>query len=253
MKVASLIAAGVVALSAGTALADGMMSAPVNFAYQNREASWSGLFVSGSVGYGWANTDLDVSSTPVGGGVTQFYSGSGDNDGVQGVLGVGYDMSMGTDLIFGVFGDYAFGDLEDSFVDTGGVALRSTYDDTWAIGVRAGYVVNNDTMLYGTIGYTQTDFTITNSGGSLQENLNGFFIGAGVERRLCDWLFLKAEYRYANYEDSSDFETVTPSGTCAGGSCDIRTDIEHEMHTIRLGLAYKFGGRRDEAAAVPLK
>lgn len=255
MKVASLIAAGVLALSAGTALADGMMSAPVSMGYADREADWSGLFVSASIGYGWANTDLDVTSTPTGGGATVPFSGTGDNEGVIGAVGLGYDMSMGNDLIFGVFGDFTFGEIDDSFVDSGGIALRSSYDDVWSVGARAGYVVNRDTLLYGTIGYTNAEFTISNSEGRLQDDLDGYFVGAGLERKLCDNLFLKAEYRYANYDDTSAFETVTPAvppGSCGGASCDVRTNIEHDMHTVRVGLAYKFGGRR-ETAMVPLK
>jgi len=181
-----------------------------------------------------------------------LFNGSGSADDFLGAVAVGYDMSMGNDLIFGVFGDFTFGEMSDRFVDSGGIALRASYDDVWAVGGRAGYVVNKDTMLYGTIGYTQADFTISNAGGSIQDDLNGYFLGAGLERKLCDNLFLKAEYRYSHYEDTNDREIVVGGGGCGGASCDVATEIEHDMHTIRVGLAYKFGGRR-ETAMVPLK
>lgn len=246
MKVASLVAAGILALGAGAATADGIY-AP----YPQREADWTGLFVSASIGYGWADTALDVTSTPNGGGPTTFTNGDGEPEGFLGAVGAGYDLSIGNDLILGVFGDFTFGEMDDRFTTSGGVDIRSSYDDVWAIGGRIGYVVAKDTMLYGTIGYTQADFHASNTDGTLQDDLDGYFVGAGLDRKICDSLFLKAEYRYSDYDNTSTFET-TGGGAC-GGPCDVTTDWEHEIHTIRVGLAYKFGHRETVSTAAPLK
>lgn len=250
MKVASLVAAGLLVLGAGTASADGLRGA-MDTSYPPREADWVGFFGSASIGYGWANTDLDVTSTPTLGGGSTLFNGTGDNDGFLGAVGIGYDTSIGNDLILGVFGDFTFGEMDDRFTDNVGNELRSSYENVWAVGGRLGYVVNNDTLLYGTIGYTTADFRISNATGAIQDDIDGYFIGAGLERKLCDRLFLKAEYRYSDYDNTSNFETVTTGGGCGGGSCDVRTEIEHEIHSVRVGLAYKFGSRREEA--VPLK
>lgn len=243
--VARLLTAGLLACSAGIALADGIPTAANVAEAPIGGNDWRGFFVSASVGYGWSDSEheLDVS-----GAVTASDKESIDADGVFGAVGLGYDITLRDNIVLGVFGDYAFGDLDDKY-DLGGVPVKTSYEDIWAVGGRLGVIVHKDMLLYGTVGYTRADLTVKNPDGKASEDLDGFFVGAGLERLLCTNLYLKAEYRYSNYDDISSTETVTTGG--CGGGCVVKNDIDNDIHSVRVGLAYKFGGRREEAA--PLK
>lgn len=249
MKFSSLLAAGILAMGASTAFADGIPVAGGVDAPIVESTDWRGFFISGSIGYGWGNTDLDTTVDQNPGPVFQG-SGSGDNDGVIGAVGLGYDFPVGRGFVLGGFVDYTFGELDDRFTDDFGVNLKSSYDDVWAVGGRLGYVVHKDLLLYGTVGYTHAEFEIGNSGGKVSDDLDGYFVGVGLERKICDNIFLKGEYRYSDFDETSISGTSSSGGPC-GGSCIIDQDIDHEIHSIRVGVAYKFGSRREEPA--PLK
>jgi opacity protein-like surface antigen len=62
-------------------------------------------------------------------------------------------------------------------------------------------------------------------------------------------LYLKAEYRYSHFEDNDGVTDPALNGCGAGVGCDF--EQENETHSIRIGAAYKFGARQEEAA--PLK
>lgn len=241
----SLLTAGLLAIGAGAALADGIPTA-ANIYAPMEDNDWSGFFVSGSLGYGWSDSShfLDINGTSD--------RDSFEADGFQGTVGTGYDWTFGRGLLFGVFGDYTFGDLDDSTsLSVVPGTFENSYDNVFAIGVRAGYVIHKDLLLYGTVGYTSADFESKFNGAKLKDDLDGYFVGVGLERKIHDNFYLKAEYRFSDFSDTSGSETVTNINPPCGGVCDVRTEFEHEIHSVRVGLAYKFGDRREEA--VPLK
>ncbi len=84
--------------------------------------------------------------------------------------------------------------------------------------------------------------------GSASEDLDGFFVGAGLERLICNNLYLKGEYRYSHFED---IDGVTIPQARSAAALAATSKQENETHSIRLGVAYKFGARQEEA--VPLK
>lgn len=251
--VSRLIAAGLFACSAGIALADGIptaanvMDAPIG------GNEWRGFYVSAAVGYGWSdssqNLEVDENSD---GSIDVADRASFEADGFLGAVGLGYDIMLRDHILIGAFADYSFGDLDDKYT-IAGVPVKATYEDIWAVGGRVGVIVHKDMLLYGTVGYTTTEFSARNPGGKGTEDLDGFFVGAGLERLLHHNLYLRAEYRYSNYDDVKVEEVVVgDTGKCGGpANCTVRTDFENEIHSIRVGLAYKFGAR--EEAPAPLK
>lgn len=231
--VSRLIAAGLFACSAGIALADGIptaanvMDAPIG------GNEWRGFYISAAVGYGWSDSSHSIGD----------FSDNYEADGFQGAVGVGYDIMVRDNLLLGVFTDYTFGELDDKY-SLAGEGFKGKIDDIWAIGARAGVLVHKDLLVYGTVGYTSAELNGSNDLGDRdKDDLDGYFVGVGLERVLCSNLFLRGEYRYSDY--GSDKETITVG--CIG--CEDRVD--NEIHSIRVGLAYKFG-RREEAPA-PLK
>jgi outer membrane immunogenic protein len=129
-------------------------------------------------------------------------------DGVNYGIGLGYDIQRGR----GVFGIEA--EAGDSSADECIQGVTVANDELCAgarrdlyIGGRAGAVVGRNVLLYGKAGYTNARFALDYDDGgtgvsnfSLRDNLDGVRLGAGVEVALSPNAFVKAEYRYSNYE-----------------------------------------------------
>ena len=73
------------------------------------------------------------------------------------------------------------------------------------VGGRVGTVVGGRSLLYAKAGYTNARVKLTQDGGTGQITLDrtaldGVRVGGGAEVALSQNTFLKAEYRYSNYE-----------------------------------------------------
>jgi len=73
------------------------------------------------------------------------------------------------------------------------------------VGGRVGTVVGTSTLLYAKAGYTNADAKFTADDGTDEvtldkTHLDGVRVGAGVEHKLGSNAYVKAEYRYSNYE-----------------------------------------------------
>jgi outer membrane immunogenic protein len=171
------------------ALLAGTIATP---ALAQNAAPFTGPRVEGIVGYDRAgNEDVE------------------DSDGVTYGAGVGYDFQVGN-LVAGIEGE-----VSDSTVDecTAGVVLAGDElcaqvgRDLYA-GGRIGSVVGSNTLLYAKAGYTnarlQTAYQdgVAGSTGDFEasDTLDGVRLGAGLEHAMGPNSFVKAEYRYSNYE-----------------------------------------------------
>jgi len=72
-------------------------------------------------------------------------------------------------------------------------------------GGRIGTVLGGSTLLYAKAGYTNAQAKLTSDDGTGQitldkSNLDGVRVGAGVEHAVGPRSYVKAEYRYSNYE-----------------------------------------------------
>jgi outer membrane immunogenic protein len=124
-------------------------------------------------------------------------------------VGVGYDAAY-RKLRFGVEAE-----VTDSasrgcgqVVGFGEFCLRSSRDIY--VGARFGGEVFRGVLLYGKAGYTnfQESNSLPPSLGSvvLHPNFDGFRLGAGTEVAVGRKMFVKAEYRFSNYERSQGFD-----------------------------------------------
>lgn len=237
-----LAAGAALTFSAGTALADGYAYGSVKDAAPVQQVNWNGLYIGGAVGYGIASTDRDIGFG--------FSTKDGlSNDGLQGVISLGYDRQVHSNIVLGVFADYAFGDLERTESMFNGLfRIQSDISDNWAIGARVGYVRSCCTMWYINAGYAQADheWSVNIGDGDLvfggSKKLDGYFLGGGVEQQIRDNLSLKLEYRYTDFG----------SENLVGDFVKTETDI----HSVRLGVNLKvdlFGGRHGAPAHDSLK
>jgi outer membrane immunogenic protein len=248
-------------LLAGAASAGGSMKdAP---AAPCCDANWSGLYLGAAVGYGMASTELDVNhqywdyDNGVWESPTHLFNLDGlSSQGATGTLTVGYDRQVHPGLVIGVFGDYTFGDLDTdvtlNIFDAFTARLGAHLGDTWSVGARIGLVRSCCTMWYALAGYTQSElgWDLHVDGykvASGSEDLKGYFIGGGVEQQLGRGLSLKLEYRFTSFDG-----VRIGSYYFDEGMQRINLDTETDVHSVRLGVSWKFGlDHRAEAA--PLK
>ncbi|MBX3560708.1 MAG: porin family protein [Sphingomonas sp.] len=162
-------------------------------------APFQGARVEGIVGYDRVNIE-----------------GDGANGVVYGV-GVGYDIQRGR----GVFGIEA--EVTDSSADAcvgdvviAGDALCASARRDLYVGARAGAAVAPNLLLYAKAGYSNGRVSLDYDDGPgttvadyrISENLDGIRVGAGAEYAIGPNSFLKAEYRYSNYEQGFERHQV---------------------------------------------
>jgi outer membrane immunogenic protein len=174
-----------------------------------------------------------------------------------GTVGAGYDWQFNTSWVAGVFADGQFGSirgsLQDPFVGPNfGITSTQKLEDSWAVGVRAGYLVAPNVLSYVNGGYSgahwgRSEFfdTVTGLDAGIHTNSfnrNGWFIGGGVENNLnifgitAPGWFMKTEYRSAFYGRKTLDELSTPTNVPIGDSIRFNTWNQ----TISTSLVYRF-------------
>ena len=131
----------------------------------------------------------------------------GHKDGVGYGIGVGYDARMGP-LVVGIEGEADGANTKEcvgSFTAADPRLCAKAGRDLYA-GARVGTVLAPGTLLYAKAGYTNARVRLTGDDGSGtvtldRRDLDGVRIGAGVEHELFSRAYVKAEYRYSNYQD----------------------------------------------------
>jgi outer membrane immunogenic protein len=178
------------------ALLAGTVATPA-LAQSNAGGTFTGLRVEGIVGGDRVQAD-------------------GHEDGVVYGVGVGYDMQMGGAVV-GIEAEASdsSADVCDKDVDVTGDRLCIGAKRDLYVGGRVGAAVGTSTLIYGKAGYTNARFGFDyDDGGNGSNdfgdgrNLDGVRVGAGVETLLGSNSFVKAEYRYSNFEQGVERHQV---------------------------------------------
>lgn len=167
------------------ALLAGTVAAP---AMAQNAAPFTGPRVEGVIGY-------DRAAVP-----------GEDSDGVTYGGGIGYDFQAGN-MVAGLeaeITDSTTDQCTQSYLVVGDELCAQVGRDIYA-GGRIGSVVGANTLLYAKAGYTnarlQTEYTVPNAPNEeIGDNLDGVRLGVGLEHSVGPNSFIKAEYRYSNYE-----------------------------------------------------
>ncbi|PTQ13449.1 opacity protein [Sphingomonas oleivorans] len=130
----------------------------------------------------------------------------GHDDGALYGIGAGYDVQAGPAIV-GVeteLNDSSAKECVGAATSTDPRLCAKAGRDIYA-GGRVGTVVGGSTLLYAKAGYTNGRYKLTSDAGADSTvvdstNLDGVRVGAGVEHAVGPNSFLKAEYRYSNYE-----------------------------------------------------
>jgi outer membrane immunogenic protein len=213
---------------------------------------WSGFYIGGYAGYGWAREDH--SDLVAGGGFwtfgpagifggTQRISPAGAVYGGQG----GYNWQAGN-WVFGVEvagGGASIDKTDISIFFPATDRLKAKIDSTFTGTGRIGYAFNN-WLPYIKGGYAGAQLNVTNFdifGSHLDDNKwrNGYVIGAGLEYGFARNWIIGIEYNYM------DFGTESFAGNRISSQGAVvpfieRFDDKLTLQTVTARLSYKFGG-----------
>jgi len=131
---------------------------------------------------GWDNVDVS------GGSKSGFVYGGA----------LGYDVQRGN-LVFGPEAEITGSTTKESDAGLTAKARRDLY-----AGLRVGYVVAPNTLIYAKGGYSNARVVVEGANFRLSDNLDGFRVGGGVQHNFGQRFYGKVEYRYSNYEQ--DFQ-----------------------------------------------
>jgi outer membrane immunogenic protein len=238
---------GLALAAGGTASADGMrgsikdvpVAAPI----------WSGVYIGAGVGYGMLAAENKYWEPT--------FASTWKGDGGQGGIGtavIGFDRQIHDRYVLGAFVEYDWSSVELTYEDTRTPQQKFRMRDAFSVGGRAGFLMTPTSLLYVTGGYTwargKSDqyFDIVSGGqtfyGVTSLDLNGPFIGIGIETQLAHRLALRAEGRYTMFDEVTTNHSTKP--------LYVFTDsMTADVLTARLVLTYKF--TRDEPPAPVLK
>ena len=199
---------------------------------------WRGFYFGGNVGYGWDGGNNQSLSTSDG-----LFSAGIENSGAFGGAQFGYNAQFGN-IVAGIEADIQGGDVNGSrgFAGGGAVGVMSTDINYFGtIRGRLGYA-SGPFLLYATGGFAwgsvdtrATGVTSLGNGYDLSGSsmATGYVVGGGVEYAFSRNWSAKLEYQYIN------LDAGTLGGVDSGGQA-VSTKVEPDLHTVRMGLNYRF-------------
>jgi outer membrane immunogenic protein len=233
-----MIVAGVAALS-GAALADGY-TPPAPAA---RPFSWTGIYVGVQGGYGEARSDYFIP----GNSFDQFFPISGGF--IGGMIGANYQMGA---MVVGIQAEWNAADINgQQFSAVGGGINQAKIEEFGSVDARFGIAVGR-ALGYVIGGYAWGDprgRIILGTNGPTASfdaaDQNGWDAGFGLEYAFTGGWTGRVEYRHY------DFGSIdVPALPIDGGTLFAHVSTLERFDTLRVGLAYKFGGDREVYAPI---
>ncbi|MFG1464420.1 outer membrane protein [Xanthobacter sp. DSM 24535] len=193
--------------------------------------SWTGFYLGGNVGWGWASNSFNVS--PFYGSPSYSYN-VGDANGFMGGGQVGYNYQFANNIVLGVEADVQWADISNqSLVVLSPLVAGNIGGNLKTFGTiraRAGYAMDRWLpYITGGAAWGRTDFGNV-YGVDTSNTTWGWTIGGGVEYAFTNNITAKIEYLYANL-DGKTYSIPTTLG-------QINTDLD--VNTVRVGVNYKF-------------
>lgn len=176
---------------------------------------FSGPFVG--VQTGWEQSDVGTASTPLG----DFNSGR-SNDVATGGVFVGYDYRLTPKVVAGVEAGISLSDSDELVSTVAGRTVSIDAERSIDLSARLGYLVTDSTLVYARGGYSnvRAETALTSAGSrSDKSNLDGWLVGAGVERALSQRISTRFEYRYTDLGEGNG---------------------KFDRHQLLLGVSYRF-------------
>lgn len=165
----------------------------------------------------------------------------GDDQSADGLLygaDVGYDVAL-NGVVVGAEGEVSgsTGKVNNNPVDPNSFGFgRVKAGRDLYIGGRVGVLAGPTTLVYAKAGYTNARLdltrndTVTETGRSFI--LDGYRLGAGVEKQLGPKTYAKIEYRYSNYGDA---RLQFPNGNNTNNF-----SVDTDRHQVAAGVGFRF-------------
>lgn len=209
--------------------------------------TWTGPYVGLFAGWAWADAELSDKDGYNPTGTFEY-----DTDGFYGGALAGYNYQWNW-LVVGIEGELAWMDLDgdeqdpvfDGAVGRDGDSIASIEAGLYgAITARAG-VAFDRVLVYGKGGFAFADvdasFTDDNaagttlvSGTSQEDWVGGYTIGGGAEVAVTQNITMRGEYMFTDLGDLD--HTATDN---LGSTFKFEHDLD-DIHTVKVGLSYKF-------------
>jgi opacity protein-like surface antigen len=118
------------------------------------------------------------------------------------------------------------------------ISSSSQQTNAYALYVAPGYVIDDESLVYGKLGYAGTQIKTTLSGGSAQSaNYKGYLVGIGYKRIISGDLYGFVESNYTAYGS----QTQTSSGNLGNVTTyNISTTNKVSSYNTMIGVGYKF-------------
>jgi outer membrane immunogenic protein len=193
--------------------------------------NWTGIYVGGHLGGGYANSSW---SDPFTGASDDFNSGVGFLGGAQ--VGANYQINA---LVLGVEGDFSWTDLKGSGTDSIGNTLQTNTQWTSTVTGRVGAAFDR-LLVYGKGGlaFAQDQSSLIDLGGNTATNSfvrTGWTVGAGLEYAFARNWSAKVEYDYLGFGTQSMNFTTPVLGT-------VTSNASLNVQEVKAGVNFHFGG-----------
>jgi opacity protein-like surface antigen len=201
---------------------------------------WSGFHLGGHVG--WSRSGTRGSLVTPAGPIPGVVIDGDHDDALIGGVSAGGDVQIGR-MVLGIAGDWTVGTSAAGGRLLVGGAPLATADfkvrDSYAIVARAGFLVHDAVLVYALAGHTWANtsgLSIAAPGGAVSfamPDMAGWTFGGGVEWQppVMTGFAVKIEYRFTDF--ARERVDLMPALTLGNAHVD---------HSVRFGLAYRFGG-----------
>ena len=117
---------------------------------------------------------------------------------------------------------------------TGTNSVEATVEDHYTVYLQPGFMVNDSTMLYGTVGYSNATIigksvSLSHTNINKSQDLEGTVVGAGVKHVRDNGLFIKLDYKETSY-DTISFTT--------SNSTKATADLDNETFALSIGKQF---------------
>ena len=202
--------------------------------------SWTGCYIGGNIGGGWASH----SSNDVTGAVTGVVGADLGSHTASGFIGggqIGCDYQAGV-WVFGVQGMFDGSGMQGSNTDaTGLFVVNSNIPWLATVTGRVGVTAAPTVLVYAKGGgaWVRDNYTVTAVPGIVLGNASstpsGWTVGGGVEWAFAGNWTAFAEYNYL------DFGTPGVNFTPAVGAATFPINIKQNINSFMVGINYRFG------------
>jgi len=175
-----------------------------------------------------------------------IYSSAGDySDGINLVLGTGYNFQLHPKFLLGIGGDWsALNNVTNKVLITSAPPQKYDNDsigfktsNRYSIFVTPSYVIDKDKLAYFKVGYTGQEITIVDGSNSStfgeSSYLNGYVLGLGYKQLIIGGLYGFCEGNYYGYSKNY-WSNTNPNGYQSKVNLDVLS------YTFLAGIGYVY-------------